>query len=686
VNTEGTPTRENTDASRVRLLLRQAAELAALTGFAVAQPILDTFGRSPESFIAVDASTRDIVVFAVAIVAVPLLACVAIEALVAWLVPRALRAVHLAFLAVLVAITLVQILKRQTTWPGRSVFLVAVLVAAGATYAYRRFEAVRTWLAFAAIAPVLFLVLFLVASPTAALLSGDNGDAADVTVGKPAPVVLVVFDEFPLVSLLDGKGQVDPELFPNFAAFTRDATWYRNATTVSPSTIESVPAIFTGQNPDGDEDSPAPSASNYPESIFTLLGATYRLNAHEWLTSMCELPNCRSQPLEGSALRELLGDALDVWREDAWPRNPQGADEEEGPSSVDAEQLLLSSDRPEILGDFLSSMTAQQRSLDVLHVALPHGDWVHLPDGRDYEAPKARSRKTLGIGRWAGEPGAGAARLRHLLQVQYADRFVGDLVARLRELDRYEESMVVLVSDHGVSFNPEVANRTIMEGNESDIAWVPFFVKYPGETEGAVDDSNVLTIDALPTIADALDVEPPWEVDGVVAGSRRDDEKWVENSSQVGLDVRDGRADVDPDAFEAVLAAPAPGLGRGPLRVWRYGQWGDLVGEPVADLEVGEPIESSGSVDVPAGLRELHLDRPHLPIYVQGNLPDLVNRDVLVTVNGAVAGWSRVAERSEARGDFGVLLPPPLLHDGENRVTVYVVDGAADAPVLHELA
>ena len=47
-----------------------------------------------------------------------------------------------------------------------------------------------------------------------------------------------------------------------------------------------------------------------------------------------------------------------------------------------------------------------------------------------------------------------------------------------------------------------------------DLAFVPFFVKLPGERKGQVVDRHVRIVDVLPTIADALDVELPWKVDG----------------------------------------------------------------------------------------------------------------------------------------------------------------------------
>ena len=96
--------------------------------------------------------------------------------------------------------------------------------------------------------------------------------------GRPKRVVMIVMDEFPLASLLDGKGHIDTSLYPNFAALAHDGSWYRNNTTVAPHTTTAVPAILTGRYPN---DSGVPIAAEYPHNIFTLLGKQYRMNVHE---------------------------------------------------------------------------------------------------------------------------------------------------------------------------------------------------------------------------------------------------------------------------------------------------------------------------------------------------------------------------------------------------------------------
>jgi hypothetical protein len=100
--------------------------------------------------------------------------------------------------------------------------------------------------------------------------------ASASTAGGPSSthVVVVVFDEVPLLSLVDEQLLVDKALFPNLARLARDGVWFRNATTVSDYTRWALPAIVTGMRPLPEA---APSARDHPRSIFSLLAWTHEV-------------------------------------------------------------------------------------------------------------------------------------------------------------------------------------------------------------------------------------------------------------------------------------------------------------------------------------------------------------------------------------------------------------------------
>ena len=71
--------------------------------------------------------------------------------------------------------------------------------------------------------------------------------------GSSTPIVHIVLDELPTSTLTGAGGTIDAALFPNIARFAGGATWYRNATTVSDTTPEAVPAQVTGERPEPGE-------------------------------------------------------------------------------------------------------------------------------------------------------------------------------------------------------------------------------------------------------------------------------------------------------------------------------------------------------------------------------------------------------------------------------------------------
>ena len=126
---------------------------------------------------------------------------------------------------------------------------------------------------------------------------------------------------------------------------------------------------------------------------------------------------------------------------------------------------------------------------------------------------------------------------RHLLQTEYADKLLGDLLRRLRDTGLYDKALMVVVADHGVSFRAGDRRRRPTPTNIQDVGSVPLFIKLPGQREGGIEDTAVRTIDVLPTIAEELGLELREPVDGVPVGERDadpDNEIDVPDSWELG--------------------------------------------------------------------------------------------------------------------------------------------------------
>ncbi len=105
---------------------------------------------------------------------------------------------------------------------------------------------------------------------------------------------------------------------------------------------------------------------------------------------------------------------------------------------------------------------------------------------------------------------------RHLAQVGYADRLVGDLIARLRSTGAYDDALVIITSDHGASYREGRRRREPRpsQKNLSDILHVPLFIKLPGQQQGDVVDRIVETVDIFPTILDVVGAKASSRLDG----------------------------------------------------------------------------------------------------------------------------------------------------------------------------
>jgi arylsulfatase A-like enzyme len=107
---------------------------------------------------------------------------------------------------------------------------------------------------------------------------------------------------------------------------------------------------------------------------------------------------------------------------------------------------------------------------------------------------------------------------RHLVSqydgaIANLDFNLGRLFAQLRRLNQYENSLIIITSDHGEAFG----NRQLLEHAVSvyqDQIHVPLIIKYPGSRQKAVVGENVSIADIMPTVLDVLGYEVPQLIQG----------------------------------------------------------------------------------------------------------------------------------------------------------------------------
>ncbi|WP_406044341.1 sulfatase-like hydrolase/transferase [Micromonospora sp. NBC_00898] len=649
-----------------RAELGRLLEVVALVGLVVTQPLLDVLGRSPDFFLFHRAGRGDILLLVALIAIVPTLpfALLGAVSLAAGRIARS--AVHTLLVGLLLAALAVQVGRHGTPLRGVPLLLVAVLAGAAGAAAHRRWRGPGRVLRVAALGPPVFVGLFLFASPASAVvLPRTHAGAAGVAgPGAHPPVVMIVLDELPLVSLLGADGKIDAARYPHFAELAQGSTWYRNATGVSGWTPYALPAMLTGRYP---AEPLAPHYSQYPDNLFTALGGLYDVEAEESITrlcppSRCEQPASPEQGLgvlvreSGKLLRQVTApvdsriDPEDSYRE--LTRAEAGLDAAEPvPADPKFRWDTLDDNQPARFTSFLAGLRPSSRpTLHFLHLLMPHSPWVYLPSGAHYAAPEDLPNDGAG---WVD-----LARQRHLAQLGYTDRLIGETLRTLRATGLYDKALVLVTADHGVSFRKDWQGRGMdaIEHAADQVAWVPMFVKEPGQRAGRVDDRNWEHVDLLPTIADETHIRIPWRMDGRSARQaprERADKRFYDRPAQP-VTITGG--------VPSPPATPAPS---------------PLVGTRVGD----RPAGGTARVANLAAFRAVDPVHGELPALVWGTVPAAVPDGTMlaVAVNGTIGAVVPVVPPDRGGRRFAALLPDDrLFTPGANRLDVYRVgaDGA----------
>ena len=152
----------------------------------------------------------------------------------------------------------------------------------------------------------------------------------------------------------------------------------------------------------------------------------------------------------------------------------------------------------------------ERRGMDVVqraetwlaaHPGRRHFVWVHLYDPHDPYEPPLPYARTYKDRLYDGE-------------IAYADAALGNLLAYLKAHHSYEDSLIVLVGDHGEGLGEHHEDTHGIFLYDSTMH-VPLLVKLPGHTSaGKVVEAQVRTTDILPTVLDVLKVPGSVRFDG----------------------------------------------------------------------------------------------------------------------------------------------------------------------------
>jgi hypothetical protein len=274
---------------------------------------------------------------------------------------------------------------------------------------------------------------------------------------------------------------------------------------------------------------------------------------------------------------------------------------------------------------------------------------------------------------WIGEePLILTAYHRYLQQIGFIDRFLGELRHSLKTAHLYDNALIILTADHGVSFRRGSSRRLINSENTLDILKVPMIVKVPGQRKGRVSERLVSGVDVLPTIMDVLEVKTSWKTDGFSLVNEKEPPRTKIEVHNGGVFNAAALQDFSRLEWQIENFQDHSSLNQvGPM-----GPFPSLIGQAISNL----PRDQS------TDLRVVHPDRSHfenvdpasgfLPALIWAYILNAKNQNLLIAValNGKIWATTKTVEWMGEDNYFSVLLPPTAFKRGRNALGVYLID------------
>ena len=506
-----------------RMFRRHFLTYLALSTMAIAQPLLDLYGKNTTVFSAAKLSPLEVLVFLLLVGLAPALICIGTDRFSALFGPKVNEAARLCLisgLSLLLGWAVARWLDIDRTVPSIAIGIVFALVV---PYAFDKSKPVREWSRWLSLLAVAVVGSAVIAMQPVLLES--NGPQSDAVVGnKKVTVLQVIFDEFPLYSLLGADGQINAERYPGFAELAQGSTWYRNSVAESNFTHQAVPAILSSSVP---AQSGGPFLSQYPKNIFTLFAGATSVGGIEPVTSLCPHSVCGGKAGATASfslgrLKTFLRDASYVYGqrvlppilrkyvpsiEGTWGGFGAVANEFKDQFAVGA---LSQVEAVERAGQIVAEATSSR--VQVVHALLPHAPWRITPDLRvDQLSP------TISTQNPDNDEVIRDMYQTFLYQVGAADRVIQNLIADLKKSGKWDTTMLVVTADHGISFIPTMPQRhtDFTDPDQvADIYRIPTFIKYPNQKSGVSDDCATTNLDLLPTIIDVTQTKTSWSFAG----------------------------------------------------------------------------------------------------------------------------------------------------------------------------
>jgi hypothetical protein len=268
---------------------------------------------------------------------------------------------------------------------------------------------------------------------------------------------------------------------------------------------------------------------------------------------------------------------------------------------------------------------------------------------------------------------------RYLQQVGYTDKVLGSIIEGLRKKRIYDESLIIITADHGVSMQPGHSRRSYDKGNQREIFKVPTFMKLPHQKKPETSNALISGIDILPTIAGVLEIKLPWDPDGVPMLPelcRKENRIKRENIEMPGLGEFNAG---DIEGFPLLeWKTDLFGSGSPLIQLVRRESNQALLGKNITDLNIrSDKIPYTAEIENIDQYNYIELRADYLPALLSGCVTNVTQQGKLalaIALDGKIRATTSTSRWMANDGFFNAMLPEVAFKQGRNAVDVFMIN------------
>ncbi len=360
----------------------------------------------------------------------------------------------------------------------------------------------------------LVLLHFVFVSPASTLFKHAHEGGGQSLGMNDTPVFLLIFDEFSGLTLQNMEGQLDRSRYPGFAELATQADYFPNALTAHGLTDISVPSIASGNLRLEDKAGLAPG-----ENLIELFKANSSLDAYSTV-----LPADLMAKQEVNLI-SLASDFLTLyihiishkdWIEDRIGGIPQSW-KDFGVFFKDKKPKYRNRHERQFI-DWMRRVESVgvNSQFNFLHFQIPHAFYTTTSLGRHIYNSGPIHKKLFDnsfILKNVMQSHLDVVYHNYIQQSSYVDSLMLDFLRVLKKRELFDKSLIIVTSDHGVSYSKNGLSRRapVNEDSWKNIISVPLFIKYPYQKENSVNSSFVTTLDISSTVLGVVGINSPWE-------------------------------------------------------------------------------------------------------------------------------------------------------------------------------